>query len=181
MSIQIRKNVFETNSSSSHSLVIHRGESFELGFTSAEITSGRVVLPIESSYGIDDHVTYETVKDKLAYFIGYYLYKAENGFCVAERESVDEVTQELCDDIPQIKELLSAFKARTGVESIVLQFQYWTTVDFDYHNLTEIPEIVEDVEKVNQVIYSDSYIQVHPDYFELVNGRLVYADDRDDY
>ena len=58
MKIQIRQGVFETNSSSTHSMCIHPGNKYVPNMSKLEIETGEFGWEEETYYGMDDKLSY---------------------------------------------------------------------------------------------------------------------------
>lgn len=120
--LQIRKNVFETNSSSSHSLHVEPGDLVEAPLPQNVLRSG--VLTLEpGEYGWEWH-RYYSMTDKANYLLTQFApdttkYGTEPA----------EIAKELRSEIPQLDMLFTALEELTGVSIEVKRFSGY--VDHD--------------------------------------------------
>ena len=108
--IQIRKSVFETNSSSSHSLTMGSDDIVEQPFSAAVLRSGVVELAV-GEYGWEWRRYYQP-KEKLAYL----LTQITNG--KIESGEPSEVTRGLRKEDPRAEMLCRVVEAHTGCELV---------------------------------------------------------------
>lgn len=111
MAYQIRKNVFETNSSSSHSLTMGSGVLAPMPFTPRELKEGVVKLCV-GEYHWEWHRYYKA-RNKL----NYLLTQVTDG-CVPG-DNAQQATAQLLQNNPHVAMLAAAVKAHTGCDILV--------------------------------------------------------------
>lgn len=115
MNQKIRKNVFETNSSSSHSLTMAQGDVVQVPFTKRELRDGKVIVGLDD-YGWEWHRYYKP-SNKLAYLLTQALLgSGEYGDARVPDGSPEEVTREVCEENEKAALLCEVVKAHTGCE-----------------------------------------------------------------
>lgn len=134
-----RKNVFETNSSSSHSLTMDSSEVFELGSVSDEEVSSGKLQVYTGEYGWEWQ-RYYTVKGKLAYL-------------VTELMRISSLE----DSMESLKEMV---KRRTGFDlEVIVTDSYY--IDHESHGVAS--EVLQDLKKLESFVFSNSFVETGND------------------
>ncbi len=150
---QIRRNVFETNSSSSHSLTLSQSDLVPQPFATDVLRAG-VVMVGKAEYGWEWHRYYSAV-NKLSYLLTQ----------VAQYDDVPEgdperVTELMIDAHPQLRSLVDAVREHTGVE---LRFTPGSTGYIDHDSVGVGSELLGDSEALRQFLFSDAYVETGND------------------
>ena len=155
MQHQIRLNVFETNSSSSHSLTLTQGDLAPSPFDADSLRRGIVEVGM-SEYGWE-WKRYYTTRNKLSYLLTQVMSRQDS---VPEGAN-EEVTRALCEKHPELAMLVRVVKDHTGCD---LQFIAGSSGYIDHDSEGEGMELFRSEEKLKQFLFStSSYIQTGND------------------
>ena len=147
MKKQIRQGVFETNSSSTHSMCIHPGNKYVPNMSKLEIETGEFGWEEETYYGMDD---------KLSYALTYALGGNSNKYI----EMLNEV---LTDNMPDTDITYDGMSYKELLEIDV----YRDDVDFgyiDHQSLDEASEMFLSKNNLEDFIFGrDSYFETDND------------------
>lgn len=153
MTEQIRKNVFETNSSSSHSLTVSEGDITGQPFSDHTLREG-VVIVGKGEYGWEFE-QYYGIYDKLAYLITQINYED------IPQGDAATVTAELRESDPRFDMLCRVVEEHTGVK---LQVQPGSTGYVDHQSSDVGLELFDDEKQLRQFLFnSNSYIETDND------------------
>lgn len=152
MTKQIRKNVFETNSSSSHSLTMSASDVVTPPFSKQILRDG--VMPVSvGEYGWE-YFRYYTVENKVSYL----LTQITSGSLPTSRNN-ETLTAELREQHEKFDMLCKVVKAHTGVDIEVQPGSGY--VDHDSEGVGMNLFQSEDV--LHKFLFSDSYIETSND------------------
>lgn len=160
MTQKIRKSVFETNSSSSHSLTVAKGDVHQTPFSKAQLRAGVVTIGL-GDYNWEWYRYYSPV-NKLQYLLTQALLGSGSygGAAIPEGDAV-EVTRELCEDNARVARLCEVVKAHTGCTLLV---QPGSTGGIDHESVGNGMELFSSAEELSQFIFSaESYIETGND------------------
>lgn len=175
MTVQVRQQVFETNSSSSHSLTLGKGQLASAPFSPEVMRNGVVVVPLYD-YGWEWHRYYSPVS-KLSYLASQVL-NDKGSYIEANMDALRE-------EFPYIDMLSRVVKEHTGCE---LKLYGRGSVDHQsaFGDAANGEELFESEEKLKAFIFDESaFIQTGNDNDEppwmiptdSAAGRIpVYAD-----
>lgn len=145
---QIRHKVFETNSSSSHSLVMESKQVIPALLSKEQLREGVVSVGVDD-YGWEYRRLYKPLS-KASYLL------------TALTESIKEDTASVCDDHPQAQMLVDAFANRYGVK-----LEFANSSGYIDHQSTERGvglELFASQEKLESFLFDESqYIQLGND------------------
>lgn len=111
MKQQIRKSVFETNSSSSHSLTLSKGDLAPRPFSAEQLRQGVVEVGL-GEYGWE-WCRYYRAENKLAYLVTQLVGTRTPSGCP------QDVTRLLCEDDPRVQMLCDAVREHTGCTLLI--------------------------------------------------------------
>lgn len=151
MTVQIRQSVFETNSSSSHSLTLANTELVRQPFSTDVLRAGCVVIG-KGEYGWEWH-RYFSAENKLSYL----LTQAHSDDI--PRGSLQSATAEVCED-PRLALLVKVVRDYTGVEVL---FSPGSSGYIDHDSVGVGTELLNDEEKLRQFLFSDAYVETGND------------------
>jgi hypothetical protein len=161
MTKQIRKSVFETNSSSSHSLTMSPGDIVAQPFSDAVLRSGLLQVGV-GEFGW----TYErfyTAENKIRYLL--------TQITRGEVPESDDIAGSLRESYSSFNLLCDVVKAHTGVDIEVLPSSGY----IDHESVGVGMELFQDEEKLKQFLFSaDSYVETGNDNEEP--PALMYTD-----
>lgn len=106
--IHIRRSVFETNSSSSHSLTVRERDLADMPLSEATLREG-VLRVSPDDYGWE-WKRYYLAENKLSYLLTYIV----GGDLDQSFWGAEEFTQQLCERYPQIAEICQLIERHTG-------------------------------------------------------------------
>lgn len=167
--IRIRKNVFETNSSSSHSLTMSAGDIVSLPFSPEVLRTGKVVVD-KGEYGWEWYRYYSPLSKA-----EYLLTQVVSDDSVPKDGTPEEATRALRDENSRFDQLCRVIEAHTGV---MLLIRPGTSGYIDHDSVGNGSELFESDEKLAQFLFSaDSYIETGNDNS---GPRKVISTDRGD-
>lgn len=146
MTTKIRKNVFETNSSSSHSLTLSQSDVLPMPFTKEQLREGVVMV------GLGDYnwewARYYTTEEKLQYLLTQLIVGTDD--TIAQGDAV-KVTQELCEEDERAAMLVAVVKEHTGCD---LLFKPGSRGGIDHQSIGVGLNLFESAEKLKQFLFS---------------------------
>lgn len=166
MTHQVRKSVFETNSSSSHSLTLSSTDLVDLPLSPLTLRRGTLTLAMDE-YGWEWH-RYYTPEEK-----ANYLFTSARG----SSESVphgppEEVTKELREENPRIDMLCRVIEEHTGVKVLV---EPGSSGYIDHQSTGTGLELFNSEEELKKFLFSeDAFVQTGNDNSEP--GRYIETD-----
>lgn len=143
----IRLNVFETNSSSSHSLTVTAGDLVALPFDAKTLRHGLVEIGM-GEYGWE-WCRYYTTRNKLSYLLTQVLRHAGT---VPDGTNA-RVTMSLCEDYPELAMMVRVVKDYTGCD---LHFVAGSSGYIDHESAGEGMEVFRSEEQLKQFLFSSS-------------------------
>jgi len=154
MKTQIRGAVFETNSSSSHSVTVSGWESAHFGLSKEELRSG--VIRIEQSHGFGFREdTFSDTKSKIAYL----LINCAGGSI--DPDSGDDLIPHLRENNPHARKLIEFVEEVTGC---TLEFYANEYVYVDHQSQGVGMDLLDDHGQLHPFLFSkDSYIETGND------------------
>lgn len=155
MTIKIRKSVFETNSSSSHSLTLSQSELSSMPFSKEVLKAGTIQLQ-KNEYGWEWQ-RYYAAAEKLNYLLTQ-LFQED----IPDAGSPEEVTRELREQNPRFEQLCRVVKDHTGVEVRVTP---GSTGYIDHESVGVGLELFKDGDDMplKQFLFSDAYVETGND------------------
>jgi hypothetical protein len=154
MTAQIRKNVFETNSSSSHSLTMSKGDLTAQPFDKAVLREGRVYLS-KHEYGWEWHRYYGT--HSKADYLFTQMFESDT----IPSGKPESVTRTLREENENFDMLCRVIEEHTGVK-VYVEPGTSGYVDHDSHGVGM--ELFESEKKLHQFLFSpDSFVQTGND------------------
>lgn len=154
MTAQIRKNVFETNSSSSHSLTMSKGDLTAQPFDKAVLREGRVYLS-KHEYGWEWHRYYGT--HSKADYLFTQLFESDT----IPSGKPESVTRTLREENEKFDMLCRVIEEHTGVK-VYVEPGTSGYVDHDSHGVGV--ELFDSEKKLHQFLFSpDSFVQTGND------------------
>jgi len=167
MNQTIRKQVFETNSSSSHSLTLDQGSVVAMPFTKDQLREGSVTISLDD-YGWEWH-RYYSAQNKLSYLLTQIL--RPDHYEIPQGEPVD-VTRDVCERYEDAAMLCEVVKEYTGCE---LLFQPGSRGSIDHDSEGNGLELFRNKETLRQFLFSEkSYIQTGND--NSGSGKRIETD-----
>lgn len=142
----IRKNVFETNSSSSHSLTMDAADVVTIPFSKEELRSGSILVGL-GEYGWEWH-RYYSPKGKIAYLLTQLL--CEQGTPSGTAESA---TAELCAENNKVAILCEVVKEHTGCYLLIAPDSGGYV---DHESVGLGIELFDDKEALRKFIFSEN-------------------------
>lgn len=156
MTTQIRGKVFETNSSSSHSITISGTEAEDFGLGLDELRSGVISIDQAGEYGWDWEEFHDT-KDKIAYMLMQ---------CDPEKfregmEPWDDLVPGLVERSSEARWLIDMIRRVTGCE---VEFRTGAYAHIDHQSHGEGRELFADEQAMRAFLFSPrSYLQTGND------------------
>lgn len=170
MTAQIRKNVFETNSSSSHSLTMSKGDLTAQPFAKDVLRAGRVYLS-KHEYGWEWHRYYG------AHAKADYLFTQIFESDTIPSGKPESITQTLREDNEKFDMLCRVIEEHTGVK-VYVEPGTRGYVDHDSHGVGM--ELFESEKKLHQFLFSpESFVQTGNDNDSP--GRVISTDRGDEH
>ena len=151
----IRKAVFETNSSSSHSLTLDAGDLVAQPFSKDVLREGTLMVTV-GEYGWEWYRYYDAA-NKLSYL----LTQVTNGDLDKSRHP-ESLTRELREEDERIDRMCRVVEEHTGVKLLFLGGSGY--VDHDSYGVGT--ETLKDDETLKQFLFSNSYIETGNDNSE---------------
>jgi hypothetical protein len=171
MKTQIRKAVFETNSSSSHSLTLSKGDVQMRTFSPETVKAGRFAVGCDE-YGWNWERFYKP-ENKL-----WYLVTAATGGCIDAHGSPEEVTAELRETNSKIDQICRVVEQHTGVELVMIP---GSEGYIDHESVGEDSKVYESDEVLRQFLFgTDAFVETGNDNSgppEKIHTDLGTADD----
>jgi hypothetical protein len=158
MNIQIRENVFETNSSSSHSLTITEGDILANNFPDEELITGQVTIPLKG-FGREQVRLYKP-SNKASYMLVDCL---SEDFKDSMSESVsDNLREKILEDSPRAAMIIQAIEDYTGCEVFV----YNDDCYIDHQSVGTSLQVGETPDAITHFLFSNSSITLGCDETE---------------
>ena len=155
MQQQIRLGVFETNSSSSHSLTLTQGDLVSSPFDADTMRKGLVEVGM-NEYGWEWH-RYYTARNKLSYLLTQVL-RSDQAVPEGDHE---EVTRALCEKHPELAMLVRVVKDHTGCD---LRFIAGSSGYIDHESDGEGMHLFRSEEELKHFLFTESsYVQTGND------------------
>lgn len=166
MTHQVRKSVFETNSSSSHSLTLSSTDLVELPLSPLTLRRGTLTLAM-NEYGWEWH-RYYTPEEK-----ANYLFTSARGTSESVPHGTpEEVTKELREENPHIDMLCRVIEEHTGVKVLV---EPGSSGYIDHQSTGTGMELFNSEEELKKFLFSeDAFVQTGNDNSEP--GRYIETD-----
>lgn len=157
---KIRKNVFETNSSSSHSLTMAQGDVIPMPLSKNELRDGKVIVRLDD-YGWEWH-RYYTPINKIAYLLTQALLgTGEYGDARVPAGDDEAVTRALCEENDLVARMCEVVKAHTGCELLLAS---GSRGSIDHDSVGNGRELFSSAAELTQFIFSaESYIETGND------------------
>jgi hypothetical protein len=155
MTTKIRKSVFETNSSSSHSLTLSANELSHMPFSKEVLKAGTIQLE-KGEYGWKWQRYYEAAA-KLNYLLTQLVTED-----IPYASTPQEAARELCEQNPQFEQLCRVVKNHTGVEVLVTP---GSSGYIDHESVGVGLSLFKDGDDVplKQFLFSDAYVETGND------------------
>lgn len=156
MTTQIRNKVFETNSSSSHSITVSGEEAEDFGIGRETLRSGVIRIERFSDFGWDWEEHYGT-KDKIAYMLMQCDPKGFNDGV----EDDEDIIPSLVERSEKARWLADVIQNATGC---TLEFRAGTWAGIDHQSHGEGSELFSDENEMRRFLFSpSSYLQTGND------------------
>lgn len=168
--------MFETNSSSSHSLTVSVGDVLQMPFTKEQLRDGVIYVDL-GDYNWEWH-RYYTPLNKIQYLLTQALLGSGEygGACVPDGEAA-EVTREVCAENERAAMLCEVVKAHTGCD---LLFAPGSRGSVDHESVGNGMELFASTAELTQFIFSESsYIQTGND--NSGPGKCISTDRGDEH
>lgn len=156
MTTQIRNQVFETNSSSSHSITVSGTEATDFGLPRETLRAGIIQIECHSDFGWTWEEHHATT-DKIAYML---MQCDPNGFN-REVESDEDIIPSLVERNENARWLVDVIQKVTGC---TLEFRAGTWAGIDHQSHGEGTELFSDEAEMRRFLFSpSSYLQTGND------------------
>lgn len=185
MTYSIRDACFESNSSSSHSLVIANGDVFELSFSSSETRQGKVILSGQE-YGYTRWFRFYRPENILAYLIIAEIESQSTAHLAAFRKDIANMVSEIRPadilpvmrwNFPVIDSAVSYLEGEYGLEFEFLLGRDETISMLGTGNLQPLTGYLNKKDRLKALLFhSGSYLETNPQNGYGVQPKFIPTD-----